>query len=145
VKPAGTSVEMSDDLRTVAMLGTGIMGGAMARNIAAAGLEVRAWNRTGAKAEALTGERIAVADTPAEAVRDADAVVTMLTAGDAVRTVMQGGDGALEAMGADSVWIQASTVGLQATAELIELAERTGVPYVDSPVLEPRRPPSPAS
>jgi 3-hydroxyisobutyrate dehydrogenase len=131
---------MSDDLRTVAMLGTGIMGGAMARNIAAAGLEVRAWNRTRAKAEALTGERIAVADTPAEAVRDADAVVTMLTDGEAVRAVMQGGGGALEAMGADSIWIQTSTVGLQATAELIELAERTGLAYVDSPVLGTKAP-----
>jgi 3-hydroxyisobutyrate dehydrogenase len=131
---------MSEDLRRVAMLGTGIMGAPMARNIAASGIEVRAWNRSREKAEELQGERITVADTPADAVRGADAVVTMLSNGDAVRAVVRGGDGALEAMGASSTWIQASTVGLEATAELIELAERTGVPYVDSPVLGTKAP-----
>jgi 3-hydroxyisobutyrate dehydrogenase len=131
---------MADDLRSVATLGTGIMGAAMARNIAAAGLEVRAWNRTREKAEELAGERIAVADTPADAARGADAVVTMLSEGEAVRAVMRGGDGALEAMEADSIWIQASTIGLEATAELAELAERTSVPFVDSPVLGTKGP-----
>jgi 3-hydroxyisobutyrate dehydrogenase len=137
---AGNRLGMSDDLRTVAMLGTGIMGGAMARNIAAAGLEVTAWNRTREKAEALAGERIEVADSPADAARDADAVVTMLTDGDAVREVMEGEDGALEGMAPDSIWVQASTVGLGATAELIEIAERTGTPFVDSPVLGTKAP-----
>jgi 3-hydroxyisobutyrate dehydrogenase len=131
---------MSGDLRTVAMLGTGIMGAPMARNISAAGIGVRAWNRTREKAETLEGERITVADTPADAARDADAVVTMLSDGHAVREVMGGAGGALEAMTARSIWIQASTVGVEATAELIELAERTEVPFVDSPVIGTKAP-----
>ncbi|MEV4442743.1 NAD(P)-binding domain-containing protein, partial [Streptomyces sp. NPDC049577] len=53
---------------TVAVLGTGIMGAPMARNLARAGLPVRAWNRTGAKAEPLAGDGVAVSGTPAEAV-----------------------------------------------------------------------------
>jgi 3-hydroxyisobutyrate dehydrogenase len=131
---------MSEDLRKVAMLGTGTMGGPMARNIAAAGIGVVAWNRTREKAEALAGERITVAGTPAEAAQGAEAVLTMLSDGEAVRGVMSGPDGALAAMDGDSIWVQASTVGLEATAELIELAERSEVPFVDSPVLGTKAP-----
>src|SRR4051794_37221243 len=70
--------------KTVAVLGSGIMGAPMARNLAAAGMQVRAWNRTPEKARALAGDGVAPADAPAEAVRDTDAVVTMLADGPAV-------------------------------------------------------------
>ncbi|MFD3837280.1 NAD(P)-binding domain-containing protein, partial [Streptomyces sp. NPDC058642] len=62
---------MTDQL-TVSVLGTGIMGAAMARNLARAGHTVRAWNRSRAKAEPLAADGIAVAGTPAEAVEGAD-------------------------------------------------------------------------
>jgi 3-hydroxyisobutyrate dehydrogenase len=55
----------------VAVLGTGIMRGPMARNLLRAGHIVRAWNRTEARAEALASEGAAIAPTPAEAVREA--------------------------------------------------------------------------
>src|SRR5213080_994225 len=75
---------------TVAFLGTGIMGAPMARNCAAAGLDVRAWNRTAEKARALADAGVTPVDAPAEAVRGAHAVVTMLTDGAAVEAVMAG-------------------------------------------------------
>jgi predicted dinucleotide-binding enzyme len=59
---------MTDTL-TVSVLGTGIMGAAMARNLARAGHTVRAWNRTRAKAEPLAADGIEIADTPAQAVQ----------------------------------------------------------------------------
>ena len=49
---------------TVAVLGTGIMGAGMARNLLSAGMEVRAWNRTREKAEPLAEGSVKVADTP---------------------------------------------------------------------------------
>ena len=49
----------------VAVLGTGIMGAPMARNIAAAGHDVRAWNRSRERAEPLAGDGVTVCDTPA--------------------------------------------------------------------------------
>lgn len=114
----------------VAVIGTGIMGSPMARNIAQAGHEVTAWNRTCAKAEGL-GAR--VAGSPAEAVDGAEAVVTMLSDGDAVLSAMDG-----VGLGAEQVWWQASTVGLEATERL---AERAGdAAFVDAPVLGTRRP-----
>ena len=64
----------------VAVLGTGIMGAPIARNLAAAGHEVRAWNRTPEKADGIDG--VEPAADVAEAVRGADAVVTMLSDAD---------------------------------------------------------------
>jgi 3-hydroxyisobutyrate dehydrogenase len=124
---------------TVAVLGTGIIGAPMARNLAHAGLDVRAWNRTRAKAEPLAGDGVEVHDEAAEAATGADIVVTILSAGDAVRATMVD-EGVLEAMGDGAIWIQASTVGIDAARELGELASQRGVPYVDAPVLGTRQP-----
>ena len=120
----------------VAVLGTGIMGAPIARNIAKRGHEVTAWNRTREKAERVEG--LEVAGTPADAVEGAGLVLTMLADGDAVEDVMT--DGALDAMRDDAVWIQASTVGIAATERLAKLAGNRGVAFVDAPVLGTKKP-----
>src|SRR4051794_33199903 len=112
-------------MATVAILGTGIMGAPMARNVAAAGLSVRAWNRTREKAEPLAEHGVEVADSPVEAVRGADVAVTMLADAGAVEWAMTEG-GALDAMEGGAVWLQMSTVGIDDTERLRELAERHG-------------------
>ena len=123
---------------SVAVLGTGIMGAPMARNMAEAGLAVSAWNRTREKAEPLSSAGVEVADSPSEAVRDRDAAVTMLSSGEAVEAVMAGG--ALPAMGDGSVWIQSSTVGIGETERFGGLAAEAGIPFVDAPVLGTKQP-----
>jgi 3-hydroxyisobutyrate dehydrogenase len=125
---------------TLGFLGTGIMGAPMSRNCASAGLDVRAWNRTPEKARALADAGVTPVDSPAEAVRGADAVVTMLTDGAAVEAVMAGDGGALAAMDDDAVWLQMSTVGIAATERLAALARERGVGYVDAPVVGTRQP-----
>jgi 3-hydroxyisobutyrate dehydrogenase len=77
-------------IRTVAVLGTGIMGARVAQNLLEAGLDVRVWNRTREKAEPLEEDGAAVADAPEDAVAGADAVLTVLTDGPAVEAVMTG-------------------------------------------------------
>ncbi len=124
---------------TVAVLGTGIMGAAMARNLSKAGLEVRAWNRSRKKAEPLADEGIRVADTPEEAARDAEFLLTMLADADAVAEVVEGG--VLESLAeSGGVWIQASTVGIEGNERLEALAAEAVVPYVDAPVLGTKAP-----
>ena len=120
----------------VAVLGTGLMGAPMARNIAAAGHEVRAWNRSADKSRPLAEDGIAVAEEAAEAIEGAEVVVTMLADGQAVRAVMEPLAERLDG----AVWAQMSTVGLEATNALVSLAERAGVPIVDAPVLGTRQP-----
>jgi len=127
---------MADD-RTVAVLGTGIMGAPMAHNLAGAGLSVRAWNRTRERAEPLTEHGVTVCDTPAEAVSGAGVALTMLSDGDAVEEAARG---MLDALEDGAVWIQTSTVGLEAADRLAALAAESDVPFVDAPVLGTKQP-----
>jgi 3-hydroxyisobutyrate dehydrogenase len=124
----------------VAVLGTGIMGAPIARNLARAGLHTRAWNRTRSKAEALAPDGVTVAATPAEAAASASVLVTMLADADAVEAAMSGPDGALAGMDRGTTWIQMSTVGVRATPRLASLADEAGVIFVDAPVLGTKQP-----
>ena len=120
----------------VAVLGTGIMGAPMARNLRAAGFDVHAWNRSPEKAQALADAGIEPADAIADAVAGAGVVITMLSDGDAVEAVA--GE-ALAAMDG-AVLLQTSTIGPEATARLAERAAEAGVPFVDAPVLGTKAP-----
>lgn len=124
---------------TIAVLGTGIMGRPMAANLLAAGFRVRAWNRTLDKARPLAEQGADICATPREAATGADIVLTMLADGEAVRQVMAGPDGVL-AQDSRPLWIQAGTVGVDATAQLAELAESAGLTFVDAPVLGTKQP-----
>jgi 3-hydroxyisobutyrate dehydrogenase len=120
---------------TVALLGTGTMGAPMARNLARAGLPAVAWNRTPAKAEALTADGVRATATPEEAAAEADQLVTMLADGPAIEAVLGGSDGALGALPDGAVWIQMSTVGAPWADRLAALAAHHAVHFVDAPVL----------
>ncbi|MFJ2953767.1 NAD(P)-dependent oxidoreductase [Streptomyces sp. NPDC087270] len=122
---------------SVAVLGTGIMGAGMTRNLAAAGHEVRAWNRTIARAQPLAEAGVHVTADPAEAVRGADVVLTMLLDGPAVLDVMRTAAPALER---GAVWVQSSTVGPDAQSELAAVAAANGLLFLDAPVLGTKGP-----
>jgi 3-hydroxyisobutyrate dehydrogenase len=122
---------------TVAVLGTGIMGEPIARNLLRAGVDVRVWNRTRAKAEPLAGDGAVICDEPAEAADGADVVVTMLYDAETVEQVIAG---VLPAMEEGAVWAQMSTVGAEGVDRLAELARAREVAFVDCPVLGTRKP-----
>ncbi|KAA0927109.1 NAD(P)-dependent oxidoreductase [Streptomyces apricus] len=127
---------MTDKL-TVSVLGTGIMGAAMARNLIAAGHTVRVWNRSRDKAEPLAADGAHVAGTPAEAVEGADAVLTMLYDGPAVLDVMRQ---AAPALRAGTAWVQSTTAGIESVGELAAFAREKGLVFYDAPVLGTRQP-----
>jgi 3-hydroxyisobutyrate dehydrogenase len=120
----------------VAVLGTGIMGAPMARNLRSAGHDVSAWNRSAEKAQPLAEDGVEVAGSIAEAVSGADVVITMLSDADAVEAVA--GE-ALDALDG-AVLAQMSTIGLDATERLARRAEEAGVPFVDAPVSGTKQP-----
>jgi 3-hydroxyisobutyrate dehydrogenase len=128
---------MAEDTK-VAVLGTGIMGAAMARNLLSGGMEVRAWNRSREKAEPLAQDGAEVAGNPAEASRGADFILTMLADTDAVEEAV-GGD-VLDALAEEGVWLQMSTVGEAGNERLADLAADHSVAYVDAPVLGTKQP-----
>ena len=121
----------------LAVLGTGIMGGAMARRWAAQDFEVTAWNRDRAKAEQLTDAGVTIADDPAAAVEGADVIVTMLADGGATEKVMAD---ALGAVAPTAIWLQMATVGLEATTRLQAMAADIGIAFVDAPVSGTKQP-----
>jgi 3-hydroxyisobutyrate dehydrogenase/2-hydroxy-3-oxopropionate reductase len=116
----------------IAILGTGKMGSAIAARIAEAGFEVTLWNRTRARAEALGIGT--VADTPAEAARRADVVISNLTGPDAVRSSYLGPSGAVrEAAG--TLFIEMSTAGPDILPALAAEVAAAGGRLVDAPIL----------
>src|SRR5438270_2498641 len=91
----------------VAIIGTGRMGGAMARRLRQQGFELTLWNRTPERARAL--EAGTVAATPAEAALGAAAVITSLADDAAAREVYTQPEGALQAV-EDQVFVETSTI-----------------------------------
>jgi 3-hydroxyisobutyrate dehydrogenase len=121
---------------TVAVLGTGTMGAAMAANIAAA-MGLRVWNRTRDLAEPLAEDGAVVCDSPADACRSADAVLTTLANEAIVAEVM---DKARNGFGDGTVWLQSCTVSPEGSRRLAEQADRLGVDYVEAPLLGTKEP-----
>ncbi|MCW2240041.1 NAD(P)-dependent oxidoreductase [Azospirillum canadense] len=119
--------------RRLAFLGIGLMGSRQVRRLLAAGYPVTVWNRTRAKAEPLAEHGASVADTAAEAVRDADAVVVMLENGRVVADVLFA-QGVAEAMRPGALLIDMSSIQpAEARDHAARLAER-GVRCLDAPV-----------
>ncbi|MER5969517.1 NAD(P)-dependent oxidoreductase [Streptomyces sp. NPDC002055] len=125
------------DNTSVAVLGTGIMGAAMARNLCGAGLDVRVWNRTRDKAEPLAADGARIADDPAAAVEGADVVLTMLYDG---RTVLDTMREAAASFAPGTVWSQSTTAGIDALEPLAAFAAEHDLLFVDAPVLGTRQP-----
>ena len=122
-----------EDLK-VAMLGTGIMGSAMARNLVRAGLDTTVWDRSASVTAPLAAAGARVAASPAEAVTDAGVVITMLPDAEAVASVIF--SDTAQAFADSAVWAQMGTIGIPATSDI---AARLGrirpdVLYVDAPV-----------
>jgi 3-hydroxyisobutyrate dehydrogenase len=119
------------------MLGAGLIGSAVARNLARKGFAVRIWNRSPEKARALAADGIAPCDDPADAVRNAGVVITVLKDGPAVSSVIAG---ARSGLTENAVWLQLSTVGVDAIKNLAELAAEYSLLLYDAPVQGTRQP-----
>lgn len=116
----------------IAFLGLGRMGRELAGHVLEAGHDLTVWNRTAASGEDLVRRGARQASTPAEAVRGAEAVLTMLFGPDTVRAVVVDADLPFER---DALWIDLTTVSPAAATAFGEWASRKHVRFVHSPVL----------
>jgi 3-hydroxyisobutyrate dehydrogenase len=125
----------NDASATVAVIGAGIMGSAMARNLVAAGLHTRVWDRSAAATGPLGEAGAAVAASAADAVQDADVVITMLPTAEVVESVIFDG-GVADAFADGCTWAQMGTIGVEATRRTRDrlAAQRPSVRFVDAPV-----------
>ena len=119
---------------TVACVGIGLLGSALAENLVRAGFTVRGYDVARERVrEHVTRGGIA-ATSPADAARGASLVVTCLMTAEIVREVLLGREGALETAGPDPVVIDCSTIHPDASAALAADLARRGVPMLDAPV-----------
>jgi 3-hydroxyisobutyrate dehydrogenase len=119
----------------LAFIGLGVMGGQMAKHLAAAGHALTVYNRTRAKADAWVSDHGGTAvDSPAEAARDAVAVITCVGNDDDLASVTLGRDGAFKSMAKGAVFIDHTTVSAKIARQLAVEAKGFGIMSVDAPV-----------
>jgi 3-hydroxyisobutyrate dehydrogenase len=120
---------------TVAVIGIGIMGSAMASNLLRVGFPTVVWDRSTSAAAGLAGRGAKAAAHPGDAVSEADVVITMLPTDAVVESVMFD-DGVVDFFRRGAVWAQMGTIGFEATEQIAKrLGERRpDVYFVDAPV-----------
>jgi 3-hydroxyisobutyrate dehydrogenase len=122
----------------LAFIGLGVMGGQMAKHLAAAGHDLTVYNRTRAKADSWVAEygqgRAAAVDSPAEAAREVEAVIACVGNDDDLASVTLGRDGAFRGMAKGCVFIDHTTVSAKIARQLAVEAKGMGLLAVDAPV-----------
>jgi 3-hydroxyisobutyrate dehydrogenase len=126
---------MTPQAPRLAVLGLGTMGGAMAGNALRSGIPTVVWNREPRAADRLRDQGADVAPSAADAVRQADVTITMVTNAEAVTSIATQ-QGMLAALAEGAAWAQMSTIGIEGTERLASLVsrERPDVRLVDAPV-----------
>lgn len=125
---------MSEQRKSIGVIGLGIMGAAMAANLLKAGFKVSVYNRTPAKAKELEAKGALVCSSPRKLVAGADVVIIMVTGPNAVWDVVRGDDGVFAETGNQKVLVQMSTLDVATTLALAEEALARGYRYLDCPV-----------
>lgn len=118
----------------IAFIGLGAMGSGMAANLAKAGHHVRAYDLMPAAVQAAVAAGCEAATSVAQAVREADFVVTMLPTGTHVLDVYQNGDGVLAHARPDAVFMDCSTISVEDARSVGDVARARGFLMCDAPV-----------
>lgn len=141
LEDTNTSVTTIRPGASVAVIGLGTMGSAVARRLLGAGMDVTVWNRSPKPAAELGAIGATVAGDPAQAVTGRQVVLTLLPVIGAVSDVMLGRH-AIEAMAPGAIWVQMGTIGVEGTEQLDRQvrARRADVSFVDAPVSGSRMP-----
>ena len=121
-------------IKTISYLGLGMMGGGMASNLLKAGYKLTVWNRSAEKCKPFARKGARVAESPADAIRDVDLVIYMLSNDQAVEEVVFGANGILSGIKEGQIAMDMSTV-LPATSLREQQAySMRGVDFLDAPV-----------
>ena len=121
-------------MTNIAFIGLGIMGFPMAKNLLKAGHTVVGTNRSPQSVERFAAEGGQGASSTAEAVKDADVVITMVPDSPDVEAVVTGEDGVFAHAKEGAIWIDASTIRPDVAQRLAEQAAEAGLRPLDAPV-----------
>ena len=126
-------VKLMSNKQKIAVLGTGLMGAPMARNLCQAGFSTAVWNRTAAKAAALSAFGAVVADHAAEAIAEADIMISMLSDGP-TGALVQADQALRAALRPGTVWVEMGSIKPEEARAAAEDLAQLNVSYVDAPV-----------
>jgi 2-hydroxy-3-oxopropionate reductase len=118
----------------IAFVGTGIMGGHMARRLAEAGFAVTAWNRSAAKVAALAAAGVRQAASLRDAIAQADVVIVMLSTGDVVDAVLFSAGEPCEAIASGATLVVMSSIPVETCRRQADMLRKNAAHYVDAPV-----------
>jgi len=121
-------------MTTIGFIGLGNMGGPMAKNLLKAGHKLQGFDLVAKSLEDAVAAGASKADSPAEAVKGADVIVTMLPAGKHVREVYQGSNGIIAAAKKGALLIDCSTIDVDSSRVVAEAAAKAGLDMGDAPV-----------
>ena len=118
----------------VGFVGLGTMGAAMAANVARAGFETNAWNRTPGRAPELNGLGVMRHDNPADVARNSDLVVSIVSDTPDVEAVLFGPGGVAEGAAPGTLVVDMSTISPSATRDFAVRLKEHGIAMLDAPV-----------
>ncbi len=121
-------------MHNIAYLGLGIMGSGMAQNLLKAGYPVTVWNRNSEACKPLIEQGANQADTPAQAVTNADVVMYCLSNDAAIEAVVFGKDGVLSGVHSGQIVVNMSTVHPDTSRREAAAYAQRGVEFLDAPV-----------
>ena len=120
--------------QSIGFIGLGIMGTPMALNLVKAGLKLTVYNRTRDKAEPLERAGARVAASAAEAARDADVIITIVSDTAAMEEIVLGNGGLLNTIQPNAVLIDSSTISPAVSCKLASQLATKGASMLDAPV-----------
>ena len=126
-------------IKRISYLGLGMMGSGMAANLLKADYKLTVWNRNAEKCEPFGRKGAGVADTPADAVRDAELVMYSLSNDEAVEEVVFGAKGILSGIKEGQIAVDMSTVFPATSLREQEAYAKHGVDFLDAPVFGSRQ------
>lgn len=121
-------------MATIGFIGLGDMGQVIVPRLLDAGHTVRGWNRTPGKSGELEARGMFVAATPAEASKESDVVLSIVTDGAAVREVALGETGIAEGLSPDAVYADMSTISPEVSREVSAAFADRGLVMLDAPL-----------
>ncbi|MDW3224108.1 MAG: NAD(P)-dependent oxidoreductase [Paracoccaceae bacterium] len=119
--------------RKVTLIGTGLMGVPMSRNLLKAGHQLTVWNRTRARAEPLAQDGARIAENEIDAVTGAEIVITMLSDGFASGALIENPD-VQKSLSKGAIWIDMSSAKPEHARQQAETLESLGFGHLDAPV-----------
>jgi 3-hydroxyisobutyrate dehydrogenase-like beta-hydroxyacid dehydrogenase len=119
---------------TVGLIGLGLMGKPMGRNLLKAGFPLVVWNRTAARAEELVSEGAKLAANPRETAAAADVLISIVSDPPALEEVLWGAQGAMEGLRRGSLYMDSSTISPELARRVAAACGERGVDFLDAPV-----------